>query len=41
MASEEDAAENSTVAEEETSPALALRMLAVSADSAAGALRRM
>lgn len=38
MASEEDAAENSSDAEEEVSPALALRMLAVSADAAAGAL---
>lgn len=36
--SEEDAAENSTDTEEEASPALALRMLAVSADAAAGAL---
>ena len=38
MASEEDAAENSTDTEEEASPALALRMLAVSADAAAGTL---
>ena len=36
--SEEDAAENSTDTEEEASPALALRMLAVSADAAAGTL---
>ena len=38
--SEEDAAENSTDAEEEASPALALRMLAVSADAAAGTLEK-
>lgn len=38
MASEEDAAENSSDTEEEASPVLALRMLAVSADAAAGTL---